>query len=88
VSGRLEVFHEAQRFAAQVSIVIRRGGNRMAPKAKVVGWHEDKLCALACCCCRVDLKELRPLVKNAKYICKECGRAAAKASSLCHPARL
>jgi hypothetical protein len=55
---------------------------------KAKGWHEGKLCALACCCCRVNVKELRPLVKDAKYICKECGRAAAKASSLCHPAKL
>jgi len=55
---------------------------------KAKGWHEDKLCALACCCCRVNVKELRPLVKDAQYICKECGRAAAKASSLCHPAKL
>jgi hypothetical protein len=60
----------------------------MAAKTKMSGWHENKLCALACCCCRVNVKELRPLVKDAKYICKECGRAAAKASSLCHPAKL
>jgi len=57
-------------------------------KAKAKDWHADKLCALACCECRTDVKELRPLVKNAKYICKECGRAAAKASSLCAPAAL
>jgi hypothetical protein len=31
---------------------------------------------------------LRPLVKNAKYICNECGRAAAKAENLCAPERL
>lgn len=48
-------------------------------------WHENKLCALACCECRTDLKELRPLVKNPKFICKECGRAAAKADNLCAP---
>jgi hypothetical protein len=60
----------------------------MAAKARKTGWHEDTLCSLACCCCRVDLKELRPLVRDAKYICKECGRAAATASSLCHPAKL
>jgi hypothetical protein len=34
------------------------------------------------------LKELRPLVRDATFICKECGRGAAKASSLCHPAKL
>jgi len=48
-------------------------------------FHENKLCALACCECRTNLAELRPLVKNAKYICKECGRAAANADNLCHP---
>jgi hypothetical protein len=57
-------------------------------KAKGKEWHENKLCAMACCDCRTDVKELRPLVRNAKFICKECGRAAAKASSLCAPAGL
>lgn len=60
----------------------------MTPTATTKAWHDNKLCALACCECRTDLKELRPLVKNAKFICKECGRAAAKAGSLCHPAKL
>jgi hypothetical protein len=48
-------------------------------------WHESKLCSKACCECRVDLNELRPLVRNAKFICKECGRAAAYADNLCAP---
>ena len=43
---------------------------------------------MACCTCRTDVKELRPLVKNAKFICQECGRAAAKAANLCQPVRL
>jgi len=47
-------------------------------------WHENKLCSLACCECRINLDELRPLVKNAQYICTECGRAAADADNLCH----
>jgi hypothetical protein len=49
---------------------------------------DDKLCAMACCTCRTNVKELRPLVKNAKFICQECGRAAAKAANLCQPVRL
>ena len=47
-------------------------------------WHENKLCAIACCQCRINLDELKPLVKDPKYICAECGRAAANADSLCH----
>ena len=50
--------------------------------------HDDKLCAMTCCPGRVDLKELRPLVRDAKFICEDCGRAAAKASSLCSPKKL
>ena len=29
-------------------------------KTKAKDWHADKLCALACCECRTDVKELRP----------------------------
>lgn len=64
---------------------------KKAPAKKAATDHchcEDKLCAMACCQCRTDVKELRPLVKNAKFICQECGRAAAKATSLCAPVRL
>jgi len=60
-----------------------------AKKGSTAHCHcEDKLCAMACCTCRTDVKELRPLVKNAKFICQECGRAAAKAANLCQPVRL
>lgn len=58
-------------------------------KADAAHCHcDDKLCAMACCQCRTDVKELRPLVKNAKFICGECGRAAVKAANLCQPVRL
>lgn len=58
------------------------------PAAAVHCHCDDKLCAMACCTCRTDVKALRPLVKNAKFICGECGRAAAKAANLCQPIRL
>ena len=49
------------------------------------GSHEAKLCAMTCCPGRIDLKELKPLVKTPKYICSECGRVAASADNLCSP---
>jgi hypothetical protein len=49
------------------------------------GPHEEKLCAKTCCPGRINLNELKPLVKDAKYICTECGRGAARAESLCSP---
>jgi len=36
----------------------------------------------------VPTAKLKPLVKNAKYICGCCGRAAAKAENLCAPEAL
>ncbi len=35
-----------------------------------------------------DLNTYKGLVKNPKFICKKCGRAAAKEESLCEPAPL
>ena len=52
------------------------------------GSHDTKLCAMTCCAGRIDLKKLKPLVRDAKFICKECGRAAASAESLCSPKTL
>jgi len=49
------------------------------------GPHEDKLCAMTCCPGRINLNELKPLVKDAKFICQECGRGAAKPENLCAP---
>jgi hypothetical protein len=43
---------------------------------------------MTCCPGRIDLTELKPLVKEPKFICAECGRAAARSESLCSPKRL
>ncbi len=34
------------------------------------------------------VKDLIPLVRDAKYICEKCGRAAASKKSLCSPKKL
>jgi hypothetical protein len=34
---------------------------------------------------KVPMEKIKPLVKNAKYICKGCMRTAAKAENLCSP---
>ena len=52
------------------------------------GSHDSKLCAMTCCPGRVDLKQLKPLVRDAKFICRDCGRAAASAKNLCSPKKL
>lgn len=33
----------------------------------------------------VDIQTFKDLVRNAKFICKKCGRAAAKEENLCEP---
>lgn len=50
--------------------------------------HGNKMCALACCPCNIDLDVLKPLVKNPRYICKSCGRVANNAENLCQPEAL
>jgi len=37
---------------------------------------------------QIDPAEYRKMVKDAKYICKKCGRAAAKPRNLCNPVKL
>ena len=56
--------------------------------AKCCSTHAAKMCSLTCCPCHLDLKAIRALVKGAKYICKACGRVAAKKENLCKPATL
>jgi DNA replicative helicase MCM subunit Mcm2 (Cdc46/Mcm family) len=36
----------------------------------------------------IDIKSYKPLVKNAKFLCKKCGRVAAKEENLCEPIEL
>ena len=50
--------------------------------------HGAKMCAMTCCPCHLDIEKLKPLVKNAKFICKACGRVAAKKKDLCRPVPL
>ena len=47
--------------------------------------HEEKMCALTCCPCHLNLDKLKPLVKDPKYICSGCGHVAAEAKNLCEP---
>jgi hypothetical protein len=35
-----------------------------------------------------DFETYKNLVKNARFICRKCGRAAAKEENLCEPAPL
>jgi hypothetical protein len=46
---------------------------------------EDKLCALTCCPCNLDIEKIRPLANEPKFICESCGRVANKEENLCRP---
>ena len=37
---------------------------------------------------RKNKKDYRELVKDARFLCRHCGRAAASARNLCNPVRL
>ena len=52
-------------------------------KAQPHPGHEKHLCKMVED--GVPTEKLKPLVKNAKYICKCCGRGAAKAENVCAP---
>ncbi len=52
------------------------------------GGHENKMCAMTCCPCNLDMDKIKPLVKEPKYICSSCGRVAASAENLCQPEKL
>ena len=48
--------------------------------------HEEHLCvAQSVGYVKSNLEGYKKLVKNAKYVCKECGRAAEDAKNLCTP---
>lgn len=52
------------------------------------GAKDRTLCELLSRHGKVQLKKLRPLVEDPKFICADCGRAAAKAKNLCSPKKL
>jgi len=49
---------------------------------------ENKMCALACCPCALDIKKMMPLVNKPRFICKSCGRVANEKKNLCVPVSL
>lgn len=50
--------------------------------------HEQKMCALTCCPCNLELDKIKPLVNNPKYICRSCGHVANEEENLCQPVPL
>jgi hypothetical protein len=51
--------------------------------------HEMHLCYLANLGYQMqDTEDYRQLVRDAKYVCKVCGRAAADKMNLCQPKKL
>mgnify|MGYP006292867091 CR=1 FL=1 len=50
--------------------------------------HANKMCAMTCCPCNLDLEKIKPLVADPQFICKACGHVAASAENLCDPAPL
>ena len=57
--------------------------NPAGPEGPHIGhsWH---LCVIADEG-RVTLEHMKALVKDSKFICKKCGRAASKEENLCNP---
>lgn len=45
----------------------------------------DKLCAMTCCPCDLDVDKIKPLVDRPTVICTACGRVANEAANLCQP---
>jgi hypothetical protein len=50
--------------------------------------HVDKMCAMTCCPCHLDVEKLKPLVRSPEFICKSCGHVAASEENLCDPVSL
>jgi hypothetical protein len=49
--------------------------------------HNEKMCAMTCCPCNINLDELKELVRNPGFICKSCGRVAEKDLQVLWPCR-
>ena len=50
--------------------------------------HENKMCALTCCPCHLDIEAIKPLVDEPKAICTACGRVANDEDRLCRPSTI
>ena len=51
--------------------------------------HDEHLCFLQNLGFALqDPEEYKTLVRNAKFMCQQCGRAAAKKENLCKPVKL
>lgn len=59
---------------------------RLSEDNKHIG-HRNHLCDLAENGV-ITLEEMKALVRNPKFICKKCGRVAAKEENLCEPVPL
>lgn len=57
----------------------------MATEAAV---HADKMCAMTCCPCNLDIEKVKSLSNAPKFICKSCGRVANEERNLCQPEAL
>lgn len=44
--------------------------------------HENHICQMD------DLEKIKKLVKDAEFVCKNCGRAAKDEENLCNPSKL
>ena len=47
--------------------------------------YDDKICSLTNSRDNIDLRLLRQLVRDSRYICRSCGRSAVDAERLCSP---
>ncbi|MBD3318246.1 MAG: hypothetical protein GF344_20880 [Chitinivibrionales bacterium] len=50
--------------------------------------HENKMCAMTCCPCNLDVEKVKSLSNDPKFICESCGRVANQAENLCRPEAL
>jgi len=51
--------------------------------------HDDHLCYLVNMGYNeTNPKEFKELVKNAKFVCRKCGRAANSSDNLCRPVKI
>lgn len=47
--------------------------------------HDNKMCAITCCPCDLDLEVIKRTANNPNYICSACGHVANEAENLCQP---